>query len=113
MNSTFANHAGHQHMEGRNTGVLEMHPEDAAPRQIASGDRVEIFNRRGTIALQAQINRQVAPGVVAARLAWNKLSSGQAGLNRLTSEKLADMGGGATFYSTLVEVRKAVQPLGT
>ncbi|RXH58595.1 molybdopterin-containing oxidoreductase family protein [Granulicella sibirica] len=107
MNSTFANHAGHQHMEARNTGVLEMHPDDAAPRKIVTGDRVEIFNRRGTIKLHAQVNRQVAPGVVAARLAWNKLSSGQAGLNRLTSENLTDIGGGATFYSTLVEVRKA------
>jgi hypothetical protein len=28
-------------------------------------------------------------------------------INALTSERLTDIGGGPTFYSTLVEVRKA------
>ncbi len=30
-----------------------------------------------------------------------------ANVNALTSERLTDIGGGATFYSTLVEVAKA------
>jgi len=108
MNSTFVNHPGHQRLEAKNAGVLEMHPTDAAPRGIASGDTVEIFNARGSIALKAVVNEQVGEGVVAARLGWNKLSAGSAGLNALTSETLTDIGGGATFYSTLVEVRRAV-----
>jgi hypothetical protein len=53
----------------------------------------------------------VPQGVVAARLDWNKLSclngEGGANVNALTSERLTDIGGGATFYSTLVEVRRA------
>jgi hypothetical protein len=53
----------------------------------------------------------VRPGVVAARLDWNKLggdlSGAGANVNVLTSERLTDIGGGATFYSTLVEVRRA------
>jgi anaerobic selenocysteine-containing dehydrogenase len=49
----------------------------------------------------------VGAGVVAARLEWNKLSEGGVNVNALTSERLTDLGGGATFYSTLVEVRKA------
>ena len=32
---------------------------------------------------------------------------GGANINALTSERLTDIGGGATFYSTLVEVAKA------
>jgi anaerobic selenocysteine-containing dehydrogenase len=107
MNSTFANHPGHQVMEAKNAGILEMHAEDAGARGIGSGDRVEVFNRRGRIELEALVNGQLPAGVVAARLAWNKLSAGHAGLNQLTSETLTDIGGGATFYSTLVEVRKA------
>ena len=107
MNSTFANHAVHQAFEARTSGVLEMHPDDAASRGIRTGDAVEVFNGRGSVPLRAAVNGQAAAGVVAARLAWNKLSPGRAGLNRLTSEKLTDIGGGATFYSTLVEVRKA------
>jgi anaerobic selenocysteine-containing dehydrogenase len=107
MNSTFANLAGHQRMEKRTAGVLEMHATDALPRGIAEGDEVEVFNGRGSITLRAHVNGHVGEGVVSARLDWNKLSQGGANVNTLTSERLTDIGGGATFYSTLVEVRKA------
>lgn len=108
MNSTFANIPVHQKMEGRTAGVLEMHATDAAARAIASGDEVEVFNGRGSVVLRALVNEQVASGVVSARLDWNKLSAGGANVNALTSEKLTDIGGGPTFYSTLVEVKRAV-----
>jgi len=107
MNSTFANLAGHQRMEARTAGVLEMHSTDAAARGIVAGDEVEVFNGRGRMALRALVNGHVGEGVVAARLDWNKLSAQGGNVNALTSERLTDIGGGATFYSTLVEVRKA------
>jgi anaerobic selenocysteine-containing dehydrogenase len=107
MNSTFANIPQHQRMESRTAGVLEMHTTDAAARAIATGDMVEVFNSRGSIALSAVVNGHVQAGVVAARLDWNKLSANGANVNALTSETLTDIGGGPTFYSTLVEVRKA------
>ncbi|WP_263367295.1 molybdopterin-containing oxidoreductase family protein [Edaphobacter bradus] len=107
MNSTFANLGVHQKMESRTAGVLEMHATDAAPRGIATGDEVEVFNGRGRILLRAVVDGRVGAGVVAARLDWNKLSRDGANVNALTSERLADIGGGPTFYSTLVEVRKA------
>ena len=106
MNSTFANLPAHQRMEARTAGVLEMHGTDAVARGIVTGDEVEVFNGRGSIALKALVNGQVGAGVVAARLNWNKLSAGGGNVNALTSETLTDIGGGATFYSTLVEVRK-------
>jgi anaerobic selenocysteine-containing dehydrogenase len=106
MNSTFANLPVHQHMEKRTAGVLEMHGTDAAARAIVSGDEVEVFNGRGSVSLKALVNAQVSVGVVAARLDWNKLSAGGVNVNALTSETLTDIGGGPTFYSTLVEVRK-------
>ena len=110
MNSTFANIPRHQRMEAQTTGVLEMHAVDAASRGLATADAVEVFNGRGRIELRAQVGEMVPQGVVAARLNWNKLSGlrGEGGpnVNALTSERLTDMGGGATFYSTLVEVRK-------
>ena len=107
MNSTFANIPVHQRMEAKTSGILEMHVSDAVPRGIRSGDEVEIFNARGRIRLHAHVNGHVGEGVVAARLEWNKLTLGGANINTLTSERLTDIGGGATFYSTLVEVRKA------
>ena len=113
MNSTFANMPGHQHMERRTEGMLEMNSVDATARGITSGDAVEVFNARGKIGLRALVNVQVGVGVVAARLDWSKLgrdlSGGGANVNALTSERLTDIGGGATFYSTLVEVRRVEQ----
>jgi anaerobic selenocysteine-containing dehydrogenase len=111
MNSTFANIPRHQKMESKTSGLLEMHPVDAAARAISDGDKVEVFNGRGKISLRAQVGDMVPQGVVAARLDWNKLSgsNGDRGsnVNALTSEIVTDIGAGATFYSTLVEVRKA------
>jgi anaerobic selenocysteine-containing dehydrogenase len=110
MNSTFANIPRHQRMEAKRAGALEMHWTDAEARGVVEGDVVEVFNGRGSIRLRAQVGDSVQVGVVAARLDWNKLagSNGHAGsnVNALTSETLTDMGGGPTFYSTLVEVRK-------
>jgi anaerobic selenocysteine-containing dehydrogenase len=107
MNSTFANIPTHQRMESKTAGILEMHASDATPRGISSGDEVEVFNDRGRVTLHAHVNGHVGAGVVAARLDWNKLSRDGANVNVLTSERLTDIGGGPTFYSTLVEVRKS------
>jgi anaerobic selenocysteine-containing dehydrogenase len=111
MNSTFANLPWHQRMEASTAGALEMHTEDARARGITTGDRVEIRNGRGAMQLRAMVGDSVPPGVVAGRLSWNKLSGG-GNVNALTSEALTDIGRGATFYSTLVEVQlvTAVMP---
>ena len=106
MNTTFANLPGHQQMERRTAGVLEMHAVDAGARGIGSGDAVSVWNSRGRILLTARVGLSVGQGVVAARLDWQKLSQDGANVNALTSERLTDIGGGATFYSTLVEVAK-------
>ena len=107
MNSTFANLPGHRKMEAAKNQKLEMHPLDAASRGVGEGDRVRVFNGRGSIELTAMLNVHLPMGVVAARLDWAKLSDSGANVNALTSERLTDIGGGATFYSTLIEVEKA------
>ena len=107
MNSTFANLPGHRKMEARTSQRLEMHPEDAKARGVGEGDMVRVFNDRGAIELTAMLNAHLPAGVVAAGLDWAKLHAGGANVNALTSERLTDIGGGATFYSTLVEVAKA------
>ncbi|MGB6723456.1 MAG: molybdopterin-dependent oxidoreductase, partial [Terracidiphilus sp.] len=106
MNSTFANLDGHRKMESRTAERLEIHPADAETRAIADGDRVRIFNDRGSLNLTALVNPNLPAGVVAARLDWAKLHPDGANVNALTSERLTDIGAGATFYSTLVEVAK-------
>jgi len=107
MNSTFANLPGHRKMEARTNQRLEMHPNDAESRGVSDGDRVRVFNDRGSLELTAMLNPSLPAGVVAARLDWAKLHPSGDNINVLTSERLTDIGGGATFYSVLVEVAKA------
>jgi anaerobic selenocysteine-containing dehydrogenase len=104
VNTTFANLPTHQAMEEME--LLEINRSDAAPRGIVNGDRVRVFNDRGSLELTARVNGTVQTGVVAARLGWAKLSSNQQNINVLTSERLTDIGGGPTFYSCMVEVEK-------
>jgi anaerobic selenocysteine-containing dehydrogenase len=105
LNSTFTNLPAIQEMEDRH--LLEMTVADAAARGINNGDRVRVFNERGEIELTARVNGSVPAGVVAARLDWAKLSPEGKNINVLTSDRLTDIGSGATFYSTLVEVERA------
>ena len=111
MNTTFANIAVQRRMEARTEDLLEMHEADAAARGITTGDAVEVWNRRGSVELRAHVaagpESRVRPGTVAARLDWAKLARDGKNINVLTGERLTDMGAGPTFYSTLVEVRRA------
>jgi len=104
LNTTFCNLPSVRDLEEPN--LLEMCMADAQPRGISDGDLVRIFNHRGEIRLRARVNGSVQPGVVATRLNWAKLTPGGKNINVLTSEKLTDIGAGATFYSCLVEVER-------
>jgi anaerobic selenocysteine-containing dehydrogenase len=104
LNSTFVNLPSLQAMERQQE--LEISRADAQSRGIADGDRVRIYNQRGEIFMQARVDGAVAAGVVGARLGWAKLSEAGLNINVLTSDRLNDLGGGATFYSTLVEVER-------
>jgi anaerobic selenocysteine-containing dehydrogenase len=106
MNSTFANHDGHRKMQARTTQKLEMHPQDAQTRGVANGDKVRVFNERGSLTLTALVDGSVPAGVVAAQLDWAKLHPEGANVNALTSERLTDLGEAPTFYSTLVQVER-------
>jgi anaerobic selenocysteine-containing dehydrogenase len=86
---------------------LDIHPEDARPRGIADGDRVRIFNDRGSYTLKAAVSDRARPGVVVApSVWWRKLSPDGRNANDVTSQAIADMGGAATYYDCLVEVAR-------
>jgi anaerobic dimethyl sulfoxide reductase subunit A len=44
--------------------AVEIHPEDAASRDINNGDIVYVFNDYGCIRLPAAVTRRILPGVV-------------------------------------------------
>ena len=89
------------------TSLLYLNHADATFRGIQTGDRVRVFNDRGSLLLRANVNGVVQPGVARApSVRWNKLAEDGSNVNVLTSERLTDMGGGPTFYSCLVEVER-------
>ncbi len=103
LNSTFGNVESLQVPEQQPT--LTMHVDDATVRGIHNHVNVRVWNQRGEIQLRAQVGNDVLPGVVVTQgLWWDDTSSGMQAVNQLTSQRLADMGGGATFFSTRVEV---------
>jgi anaerobic selenocysteine-containing dehydrogenase len=104
LNSTFAN-LFHEKEAGP---TLEINAADAVMRRIADGSPVQIFNNRGSFLAKAVVTDRTRPGVVSApSIWWNKLAPGGRNANSTTSEELTDMGGGATFYDNLVDVRVA------
>ena len=103
LNSTFVNVKSLRDIEGE--PILEMHADDAAARQIASGDVVRVFNARGESRSKAVVSKRARPGVVnGLGIWWRKLGLDGTNVNQLTSQKLTDMGRGPTFYDCLVEV---------
>ncbi len=103
MNSTFGNAPSAQ----SETSTLFLHLEDARSRGIENGDPVRVFNDRGSCTLVAAVDGVVRSGVVLApSVRWNKLAANHRNINALTSDRLTDIGGGATFYSCLVDVEK-------
>ena len=102
-NSTF----GNREEQDREMAIVTIHPQDASTRSIESGDPVRLFNERGSCSLRAQVADKVQPGVVSApSVRWARKAPDGQNVNVLTSQRLTDMGAGATFYSCLVQVER-------
>jgi len=86
---------------------VEIHPADAAARGIVHGDRVRVFNARGAFEVDARVADKVRPGVlVAPSIWWQKKSADGENANAVTSDGQTDIGGGATYYDTAVDVAR-------
>ena len=109
VTSSMANVDGLLKREG--VPFLEIHPADAAKRNITDGATVFVENGRGWCKLKAVVTEAVRPGVVASPKGyWPKrdpFRNGQEGrnINWTTSDALADMAGQSTFHSNRVWVR--------
>ncbi len=109
LNSSFVNVTSLRAIEGE--PVLEIAPIDASARGIVDGQRVRIFNDRGSIACKAVVGARARPGVVnGLGVWWKKLASDGKNGNELTHQGLTDIGRGPSFYDCLVEVEPAVLP---
>jgi anaerobic selenocysteine-containing dehydrogenase len=106
LNSTFAGSPRHRAAAGEPT--VELAAEDARARGLSDGQWAAVFNDRGSFRARVALTGTVRPGVaVATGIYWNKHSPGGLNANSTTSSALTDMGGGATFFDNLVEVRRS------
>jgi anaerobic selenocysteine-containing dehydrogenase len=87
--------------------VAILHPHEADRRGLEDGDRIELFNDRGTFGVLLRVSDEVPPGVV---LVPGQRPSGEARrgtVNVLCSDRYTDFGEGATYQSTFLDVRAA------
>ena len=83
-----------------------LNPEDAGARRLADGDKVRLFNERGTVGLVLRVGDEVPPGIV---LVPGQRPDGEAlggTVNMLCSDRYTDIGDGATYQSTWLEVAR-------
>jgi len=100
--TTYSGVASLRRQEGLPLCVL--HPEDAGLRNLKDGQRVRLFNDRGTIGLVLQVSDEVQTGVayVPGQRRDDETVSGT--INMLCSDRYTDMGDGATYQSTWLDV---------
>ena len=83
----------------------QIHPEDAGERGVADGERIRIFNGRGSFEVEARYDFSLRRGCVAVTNGW--WSTDGASVNVCSLGRETDMGYGAAFHDNLVEVEKA------
>lgn len=103
LNTTFANVS--RLIQREVEPLLCIHPDDAASRDIVSGDRVRVYNERGEVELTAKVTGNLIAGtVLAPGIWWAKFSPGRRNINQITPADETDMGASATFYDVRVWV---------
>jgi anaerobic selenocysteine-containing dehydrogenase len=81
-----------------------LHPEEARSRGLADGASVRLYNERGAVGLVLKISDEVMPGVV---LVPGQRPDGETvsgTVNILCSDRYTDMGDGATYQSTFLDI---------
>jgi anaerobic selenocysteine-containing dehydrogenase len=87
---------------------LVMHPGDAADRFLSEGDAVRVFNELGEVRCRVRLDPAVRRGVVVlSKGIWSHNTDSGTTATALAPATLTDLGGGACFNDSRVEVAKA------
>jgi anaerobic selenocysteine-containing dehydrogenase len=79
-------------------------PDDAAKRNISSGNKIKVFNVTGEILCVAGVSNRIPPGVIVLPNGiW--MNEGGGG-NHLITGSETDMGYGAAFHDNMVQVER-------
>jgi anaerobic selenocysteine-containing dehydrogenase len=84
--------------------IAILHPDDAASRQLDDGQKIKLFNDRGSIGLVLAISDEVQPGVVLVPGQRPDEEAVSGTINMLCSDRYTDIGEGATYQSTWLDV---------
>ena len=92
-----------------------INPLDASARGLQDGERVLVFNQRGTLCLPCRITARILPGVVdippGAWWAPDKQGVDQGGnINVLTSQRWTPFAFGSTQQTIMVQIKKVNDP---
>ena len=112
IHSTFHNLP---HLRDLHPDVVFMNVLDAEERGIADGDKVYVYNDRGTVLLPARVTPRIMPGVITIpQGAWykpemidGKLVDVGGCINTLTAHRPSPYAKGNAQHNILVQVRKA------
>jgi anaerobic selenocysteine-containing dehydrogenase len=81
-----------------------LHPDEARARGLADGQQVRLFNDLGAMGLVLRVSDEVQPGVVLVPGQRPDDEAVSGTINLLCSDRYTDMGEGATYQSTFLDV---------
>jgi len=81
-----------------------LHPDEAARRGLADGAEVRLFNERGAVGLVLRVSDEVLPGVVLVPGQRPDSETLEGTINLLCSDRYTDIGEGATYQSTFLDI---------
>lgn len=79
-----------------------LNPRDAADRKLSDGEIVSLFNERGRVKLVLRISDEIPSGVVL--VPGVRSGFDDETINMLCSDRYTDIGAGATYQSTFLDV---------
>ena len=92
----------------RRAGTPEcvLHPDDASARGLRNGENVTLVNDQGAVRLRLRVSDEVGPGVVLVPGQRPAEEARGTTINMLCSTRYSDLGEGATYQSTRLDVRR-------
>jgi anaerobic selenocysteine-containing dehydrogenase len=91
----------------RGTVPVEIHPDDARDRGVSDGDAVRIFNDSGEVLCTAKLNGDLRPGVASLpKGLWARHTRNGQTANALAPDTLSDLGAGACFNDSRVQIER-------
>ena len=97
-------HTQFQEVYGPIPAFIYIHPKDAGTLDLSDNDEAILYNESGNVVVNVRISDMVREGVIWSPRQFEDKTGTP--LNILTSYIPQKIGGGATFNSTIVRIRK-------